>query len=354
MNILIIAGGTGGHVYPALSIANEFQDDGNTIFWIGKKNSLEENIALREDFSFYPIKALGFLGKNFFAKISSIFFLFAALIRSFFLISNIKPDIIISTGGYLSLAPSLIGSLFCPLFIHEQNSIPGLTNRILHKRSKITFEAFPDTFNNLKNKVKCVGNPIRDDILNTPSINKSNEAKFNILILGGSQGSKQINDILINILQTKKIPSHWSFVHQAGKLISNELKHAYTESGNEFVIKEFLENISEAYQFCDIIISRSGAMTVSEICSVQKPSILLPLPWSSENHQYTNAEYLKNRGAAEIIDSDVSNSIQLLELLINLENDHNRLNTMAHSASKVFPQFASKNIYKSINEYLTI
>ena len=248
----------------------------------------------------------------------------------------------------------MIGSLFCPLFIHEQNSVPGLTNRILHKRSRITFEAFPDTFNNLTNKVKCVGNPIRENIANISPVNKPNATKFNILILGGSQGSKQINDILINILQTKKIPSHWSFVHQAGKLISNELKHAYTESGNEFVIKEFLENISEAYQFCDIIISRSGAMTVSEICSVQKPSILLPLPWSSENHQYTNAEYLKNRGAAEIIDSDVSNSIQLLELLINLENDHNRLNTMAHSASKVFPQFASKNIYKSINEYLTI
>ena len=354
MNILIIAGGTGGHVYPALSIANEFQDDGNTIFWIGKKNSLEENIALREDFSFYPINALGFLGKNFLAKISSIFFLFAALIRSFFLISNIKPDIIISTGGYLSLAPSLIGSLFCPLFIHEQNSIPGLTNRILHKRSKITFEAFPETFNNLKNKVKCVGNPIRDDILNTPPINKSNEAKFNILILGGSQGSKQINDILINILLTRKVPSHWSFIHQVGKLTSKELMDAYTESGNEFVIKEFLENIAEAYQFCDIVISRSGAMTVSEICSVQKPSILLPLPWSSENHQYINAQYLKNRGAAEIIDSDVSNSIRLLELLINLESDHNRLNSMAYSASKVFPKFASKNIYKSINESLTI
>ena len=177
---------------------------------------------------------------------------------------------------------------------------------------------------------------------------------FNILILGGSQGSKQINDILINILQTKKIPSHWSFIHQVGKLTSEKLKDAYTESGNEFVIKEFLENIAEAYQFCDIVISRSGAMTVSEICSVQKPSILLPLPWSSENHQYINAQYLKNRGAAEIIDSDVSNSIQLLELLIKLESDHNRLNSMAYSASKVFPQFASKNIYKSINESLTI
>ena len=120
------------------------------------------------------------------------------------------------------------------------------------------------------------------------------------------------------------------------------------------MIEEFLENIAEAYQFCDIVISRSGAMTISEICSVQKPSILLPLPWSSENHQYINAQYLKNRGAAEIIDSDISNSIRLLELLINLESDHNRLNSMAYSASKVFPKFASKNICKSINESLTI
>ena len=354
MNILIIAGGTGGHIYPALSIAKEFQDDRNTISWIGKKNSLEESIAFREDFLFYSIDARGFLGKNFFAKISSIFFLFKALIRSFFLMNTIKPDIIISTGGYTSLAPSLIGSFFCPLFIHEQNSIPGLTNRILHKRSKITFEAFPDTFNNLTSKVKSVGNPIRHDIVNVSPINKSNKTEFNILILGGSQGSKQINDILINILLTKKVPSHWSFIHQAGKLTSKDLKDAYIKSGNEFVIKEFLENMAEAYQFCDVVISRSGAMTVSEICSVQKPSILLPLPWSSENHQYINAEYLKNRGAAEIIHSDVSNYIQLLELLIKLESDHDKLNSMAYSASKVFPKFASKNIYKSINESLKI
>ncbi len=217
MNILIIAGGTGGHVYPALSIANEFQGEENTIYWIGKKNSLEENIALSEDFSFYPINARGFLGKNFFAKIISISFVFVALIRSFFIIRNIKPDIIITTGGYLSLAPGLIGSLFCPLFIHEQNSVPGLTNRILHKRSKISFEAFPHTFNNLTNKVKCVGNPIREDIVNISPLDKSNETKFNILILGGSQGSKQINDIFLNILLTKKAPSHWSFVHQGRK-----------------------------------------------------------------------------------------------------------------------------------------
>ena len=153
MNILIIAGGTGGHVYPALSIANEFQNDGNTISWIGKKNSLEEDISLRENFSFYPINARGFLGKNFFAKISSIFFLFAALIRSFFLISNIKPDIIISTGGYLSLAPSLMPYSVHYLFMSRIVSQDLLIE--CYMRSKITFEAFPDTFNTLTNKVKA-------------------------------------------------------------------------------------------------------------------------------------------------------------------------------------------------------
>ena len=164
MNILIIAGGTGGHVYPALSIAKEFQNQENSIFWIGQDGSLENRISSEEKFLFYPISSRGFLGKGFFKKVISLFFFLIAIIKSIFLLNRIKPDIIVSTGGYVSLAPSIVGSLFCPLFIHEQNSIAGLTNKILHRFSSVTFEAFPGTFHSLEEKVVCVGNPVRDDI----------------------------------------------------------------------------------------------------------------------------------------------------------------------------------------------
>ena len=351
MNILIIAGGTGGHVYPALSIAKQFKNQENSIIWIGQDGSLENRISSEENFLFYPINSRGFLGKGFFKKIISLFFLQVAIIKSIFLIKKIKPDIIVSTGGYVSLAPSIVGSLFCPLFIHEQNSIAGLTNKILHRFSSVTFEAFPGTFHSLEEKVVCVGNPVRDDISKI-TFNKIDPSRFKILVLGGSQGSKQINDIFTMVLTKNKIPSSWSFLHQTGKQDIGELKLAYEKSCVEFEIRSYIEKMVEAYQNCDIVISRSGAMTVSEICSARKPSILLPLPWSSDNHQYINAKYLQERGAAEIIDSSVSSSENLFKLLIELENDHNRRESMVHSAAKVFPDSAVQNIYKIINESL--
>ena len=354
MNILIIAGGTGGHVYPAVSIATEFRNNGSTISWIGKKESLEEQISLNEEFTFFPIKAKGFLGKGFIDKISAIYFLAVGLIKSFFLIKKIKPDLIISTGSYVSIAPGLIGSFFAPLYIHEQNSVAGLANKILHSRSRITFEAFPSTFLNSKHKVICVGNPVRKDIENIVLSEIEDHLKFQILVLGGSQGSKQINDILSSAIENKTIPPKWSFIHQTGRLDCEKLIEVYKKTGVDFEVKEYINDMAEAYKNCDIVISRSGAMTVSEICSAAKPSILLPLPWSADNHQFINASYLAKKGAAMIVESDISNSDSLFQLLIELEKNHNRRNAMMNAASVVFPEFTSENIYKIINESLKI
>ena len=354
MKILFIAGGTGGHVYPALSISREFKGKENHISWIGKENSLEEKLCAEEGYEFYSIQGRGFLGKGLLGKTVSLYFFALALVKSSILLIKIRPDFIISTGGYISLAPSLIGSLFYPLFIHEQNSIAGLTNKILHRFSKISFEAFPDTFNRPNRKTLFVGNPVREEIFNFSIQDKEEDSNFNILVLGGSQGSMQINDILMNILLNCSVPSNWNFLHQAGKLDSKLLKAAYEDSGVHFEIKEFTENMPEVYKSSDLIISRSGAMTVSEICAVGKPSILLPLPWASDNHQYMNAKYLEDKGAAEIVGSDISNSEALFKLLIDLENDHNRRESMGQKASLVFPPNTSESICKTINESLKI
>ena len=218
MKILMIAGGTGGHVFPALTIAKKFAEHGNDISWIGKLDSLEERIALEEGFHFFPIRAQGFLGKNFIEKIGSIFTLSISILKSIILIIRIKPDLAISTGGYLSLPPGLATIFLCPLYIHEQNSIPGLSNRILHRISKGTFEAFPGTFKQTIQKVIHVGNPIRDEISRIADLDKIDDDKFRILILGGSQGSQQINDILIKAIHDKKNLSHWVLTHQVGQL----------------------------------------------------------------------------------------------------------------------------------------
>ena len=354
MNILIIAGGTGGHVYPALSIAREFNQKGHSISWIGQEGSLEERICLDEKYLFYHVKSKGYLGKGLIQKLVALYFFKVAFIKSFFLIKKIKPDLVISMGGYVTLGPALVGSFFSPLFIHEQNSIVGLANKILHRRSQITFEAFPETFINFKHKVACVGNPVRKEIADLSHNEIRESSKFRILVLGGSQGSKQINEIITSALNHKTISPKWSFVHQTGKLEHYDLKQAYINSGAKFEIKEYIHDMASEYRNCDIIISRSGAMTVSEICSAGKPSILLPLPWSADNHQHINAMYLHEKGAAEVIESNISNAESLFNLLIRLENNHNKRKSMMHAASKVFPEFTSEKIYKIIYESVKI
>ena len=354
MNILIIAGGTGGHVYPALSIAREFNQKGHSISWIGQEGSLEERICLDEKYLFYHVKSKGYLGKGLIQKLVALYFFKVAFIKSFFLIKKIKPDLVISMGGYVTLGPALVGSLFSPLFIHEQNSIAGLANKILHRRSQITFEAFPETFRNFKHKVACVGNPVRKEIADLSHNEIRDSSMFRILVLGGSQGSKQINEIITSALNHKTISPKWSFVHQTGKLEHYDLKQAYINSGAKFEIKEYIHDMASEYRNCDIIVSRSGAMTVSEICSAGKPSILLPLPWSADNHQHINAMYLHEKGAAEVIESNISNSESLFNLLIGLENNHNKMKSMMHAASKVFPEFTSEKIYKIIYESVKI
>ena len=205
MNILIIAGGTGGHVYPALSIAREFNRKGHSISWIGQEGSLEERICLDEKYLFYHVKSKGYLGKGFIQKLVALYFFKVAFIKSFFLIKKIKPDLVISMGGYVTLGPALVGSFFSPLFIHEQNSIVGLANKILHRRSQITFEAFPETFRNFKHKVACVGNPVRKEIADLSHNEIRESSMFRILVLGGSQGSKQINEIITSALNLSLI-----------------------------------------------------------------------------------------------------------------------------------------------------
>jgi len=354
MNILFIAGGTGGHVYPALSIAKEFSKKGNNITWVGQKGSLEERICEEEQFVFKAINSRGFLKKSLLQKIVSLYFFLITLVQSFYIILKLKPSFVVSTGGHTSLATSLVGALFCPLFIHEQNSIAGLTNRILHRFSKLTFEAFPGTFNYSNHKVKCVGNPLRKEIIDYKFQTKSDDSLFKILILGGSQGSKQINEILKDILVNKDLPLNWAFIHQVGQSEFSDLRIAYKNAGVKYEIKEFIDNMAEVYADCDIIISRSGAMTITEICSIGKPSILLPLPWSSNNHQFMNAKYLKDRGAAELIDLNQAHYQELFKLLIELEKDHNRRDKMAIHAVSVFPKDTSENIYETINEYFSI
>jgi len=350
MKVLILAGGTGGHVYPALSVAKEFKRNEFTISWIGKKDSLESKLSKAENFNFISLDTKGFKGKNILGKIISLIYLEINLLKSIFIIKKIKPDVVFSTGGYVTLAPALASYILSiPLFIHEQNSIPGLVNRILNRLSKLTFEAFPNSFNK-SSKIHTVGNPVRSGIIKNPENEAKKKEHFNILILGGSQGSKQLNEIVLKAFKDKIIPSYWHIVHQIGDLDKSSLVDVYSKQSFSYEVVSYIEDIGKAYHKSDLVVGRSGAMTISEICCSSKPSILFPLPWAADNHQYFNAKFLEDRKASILLESSLDSADRLFTLLNDLEKDHNARHSMSLNAFDAFPVSSGNRIVEIINE----
>ena len=303
-----------------------------------------------ESFNFISLDTKGFKGKNIFGKIISLIYLEINLVKSIFIIKKIKPDIVFSTGGYVTLAPALASYILSiPIFIHEQNSIPGLVNRILNRLSKLTFEAFPDSFNK-SSKIHTVGNPVRSGIIKNPTIEAKKKEHFNILILGGSQGSKQLNEIVLKAFKDKIIPSYWHIVHQIGDLDKTSLVDFYSKQSFSYEVVSYIEDIGRAYHEADLVIGRSGAMTVSEICCSSKPSILFPLPWAADNHQYFNAKFLEDKKASILLESSLDSADRLFTLLNDLEKDHNARHSMSLNAFDAFPVSSGKRIVEIINE----
>ena len=352
MKAVFVAGGTGGHVYPALEIARESKKSGVEIHWIGKEGSLEKDLSLKEGFNFEATKSSGFRKKNLRDKIISIYYLIFSLVKSILLFKKIKPDFIFCCGGYLSLGPGLASFLLrIPLFIHEQNSIAGSANRILSILAIKIFEGFPSSFKK-NTKVKFVGNPVRTEIISLKELNRKKPSNKNLrlLILGGSQGSSQRNSIVIKALMEVKGKDNWEIIHQSGEADKSRLENFYSELNCDYKVESFIEEIGEAYLNADLVISRAGAMTISELIATNKPSILLPLPWATDDHQSLNAKFLKDLGAAEVVPSNEKNASELAKVISELAFDKERRLSMANSAKLAYLPEAAKEIFLQIDE----
>ena len=353
MKAVFVAGGTGGHIFPALAVAREYKKIGTDIYWIGRKNSLEQKISLEEDFFFEAVKTKGFRGKGLLEKLFSIFSLISSLVSSARILKKLNPDFIFSCGGFTSLGPGMVSYfLKIPLFIHEQNSVAGSANRLLSNISLKTFEGFPSSFKKMSG-VEFVGNPVRDEVtrfMEEESSLKGDKKKFHLLILGGSQGSKQLNSIVMNCLEQVEEKKCWKIIHQTGKADKSRLEKFYSNSNSDFKVEAFIKNIGKAYKNADLVISRAGAMTITELMAMGKPSILLPLPWATDNHQLLNAAYLKEIGAAEVISSDEKNSQKLKDLLSDLAKNKEKRLSMSNSAKLSFVPGVAKQIFNKINE----
>jgi UDP-N-acetylglucosamine--N-acetylmuramyl-(pentapeptide) pyrophosphoryl-undecaprenol N-acetylglucosamine transferase len=293
--ILIMAGGTGGHIFPALAIAKELKERGAVVEWLGGKNAMESRLVPRHGYKFHGVSSSGLRGKNLLVILKAFFLLGCGFFQTVIIFINYRPNIVIGMGGYASGIGGLISKLFfVPLFIHEQNSVPGTTNRLLSRLACKCFQAFEDTFPESAGAI-TTGNPI---LFNPIPKNRPKSVK-NLLVLGGSLGAKKINQ---TIPQIKTCVNIW---HQTGENHLEEVRVLYKKSQHYGAkIEPFIENMAEAYAWADLVISRAGAMTISELIASNSLAILIPFPYAIDNHQKINAEILSKNEAGILLEEE--------------------------------------------------
>lgn len=344
--IIILSGGSGGHIFPGICIAKGLIKKGWKIHWVGTSHRIESKLVpqynIKVDFIYIlPIKKIRI--KNILILLTHILFSFY---RVYNLIKKTKPDMVLGMGSYIS-SPGILAAWICkiPIILHEQNAIPGITNYWFSKISCKVLQAFPGAFPN----AEIVGNPVRKSILDIPLPKKrliGRTGPLRILVLGGSQGSTFLNKIVPNsILSLKKKVTIW---HQTGKGFSKKVTNLYSKIGVKYKVDEFIYNISKAYIWADLVISCSGALTVSEIAAVGLPAIFIPFQHRNQ-HQYWNAILLKKIGAAKIIKQKNFTEKKLIKILYSL--NRKVLIEMAKKAKKISFRNSTNRIINIINNY---
>lgn len=319
--ILIMAGGTGGHVFPALAIAREFIKRGFKVFWLGTKQGIEATVVPNEgNIDIHYLEVMGVRGQGLKRLLLAPVKVTNAVVQAMRFIKTVNPDLVLGMGGFVTgpggLAAKLVGK---PLLVHEQNAIPGFTNKVLALIANKVMEAFPNSFPSSKlrsaNKLVTVGNPVRDDICQLPEPEQRflhRNGPVRLLILGGSQGAVALNTLIpamLALLKVKERPLIW---HQVGK---KNLEHAYAcyqqsgieVDGTNIKVAAFIDDMAEAYAWADLVICRAGALTISEIQQAGIGALLIPFPYAVDDHQSKNANFLATAGGAKILQQkDVS------------------------------------------------
>lgn len=340
--ILIAAGGTGGHIFPGLAVAEPLIANGNQVVWVGTINGLEATLVPKHNIKIYYIKISGIRGKKIFTKLFGVVNILFAIFQSIKIIKSLNPTTVLGFGGFVSGPVGLAAKLLRKkLIIHEQNTIAGTANKILSLFADQVLESFPNSFNNKNNKkFVLTGLPIRANLLAKNFDNNANNI-LNILVLGGSRGAQFLNQTVPpSLCDIKNI----KIIHQTGEqefAQTTEIYAKYFINANNYEIKPFLNDMQEAYLTADLIICRAGASTIFEIMKVGIGSILIPLPWSIDDHQTKNALYLVNNNAAILLKQEEASSEKLKNLIIDLINNPDKLRNMQLAAKLLYQPYES-------------
>ena len=345
-NVMILAGGTGGHIFPGLAVAQALREQGADVTWLGADGGMETRLVPPHGIAIDTIAVKGLRGKGVATLLGAPLRVLRAVRDAARVLRLRKPDAVVSFGGFAA-GPGGIAARIAgiPLLVHEQNRAAGLTNKVLAKFARQVMVGFPQTF---VGEV-LVGNPVRAQIAQVaPPAQRdfAHGGALRLLVLGGSQGARALNNAVPQAVAALGLPV--DVLHQAGEKMLDEARSAYAGAGVEARVEPFIADMAAAYAWADLVVCRAGALTLAELCAVGVGSVLVPFPQAVDDHQTRNAEYLVERGAALLLKQDDALAARLGDVLAELTGDPGKRRAMADAARALARPDAAQRVADAV------
>lgn len=332
--VLILAGGTGGHIFPGLAVAQALRERAVPVVWLGSAGGMETRLVPPAGIAIETISVKGLRGKGALALLKAPFLLLRSVAQALTILRRLRPRAVLSFGGYAA-GPGGLGAwlLRRPLLVHEQNRAPGLTNRVLSRLARRVLCGFPGSFP--AGRAEVVGNPVRPEIEALPApaarlAGRTGAAR--LLVLGGSQGASALNQILPQVLAGLPADQRPQVRHQCGERHADATRAVYEAAGVHASVEAFIADMAEAYGWADLVVCRAGALTLAELCAAGVGSVLVPFPAAVDDHQTRNAEYLVEAGAAVLVPEGEGFAQRLAAATVRLLPDAGARQAMAVAA----------------------
>ena len=345
--VLIMAGGTGGHVFPALAVAKELSARGVAVAWLGTSRGLEARVVPEAGYPLETMRVTGLRGKGVLRLLLAPFMLSLALWQALVIQLRLRPRAVLGMGGFAAGPGGVIAWLLRrPLLVHEQNSVAGTTNRLLAPLARTVMVAFPGSLPAKRNP-QHTGNPVRTAITQVPAPAErfaTRNGALRVLVIGGSLGARALNETLPAAVQQLASADALQLHHQTGKDDVEKVRAAYLQQGVDARVEAFVEDMAAAYAWADLVVCRSGALTVAELAVVGVASVLVPYPYATDDHQTGNARFLADAGAAILMPQSTLSADRLAGLLADFLQQRDMLREMADRARELALPDAARRV----------
>lgn len=350
--ILVMAGGTGGHVFPALAVAEHLRNQGETIIWLGTRAGIEATVVPAANFAIEWLSVQGLRGSGIVTLLLAPFRIVRACWQAQKILRRHRPKAVLGMGGFASGPGGLMAWILnMPLFLHEQNSVMGLTNRLLHRLATRNYFGFAKAACNIP-RSEVIGNPVRTDLigLEHPEVRliARQNKNLNLLVIGGSLGAASLNRQLPEAIALLDKANRPQVKHQCGRKHRETCEKNYHDNSVDAEVLPFIDDMRAAYDWADLVVCRSGALTIAELAAVGIASILIPYPYAADNHQFHNACFLQSENAARVMNEEDLNSESLASLLTHFQNNRDELIVMSVNARAQAKVDATENLAKGI------